>query len=414
VIVTPKLLAVALACGLAVGVVAAGRALTRRAARDTADSTPAGHGAHHGATPAAVDWTRVSDRDLDIAELFVIARKTGVGPALNKLEALAASDTVLRDMGHVIAHGLGRFVVAQGKGNPAVYADCREVFQAGCNHGVMEAYFASARAAGPDAVTPHALDLLCARITRAGAARLVSLECAHGMGHGLVARYHGDVRQALGACDHLMQADARRECHDGVFMENAVRATTSADIRVGDAAVQAGATAHEQKPLVRRGELTFPCDEIAEPYHGACWRYQPIIMLEATRGDQGAIIEACEHAPEAFRNDCYFGIGKQGSGWWEDQDRVAQLCERVPAVRGAACIAGAVESYLDEMWTVERAMAFCGVVGKTGKQGCYEAVGARLAIMRNDYLVIERECARAEDGFVPACVKGVALVWLRR
>jgi hypothetical protein len=34
--------------------------------------------------------------------------------------------------------------------------------------------------------------------------------------------------------------------------------------------------------------------------------------------------------------------------------------------------------------------------------------------MRTEFPVIERECARAEDGFVPACVKGVALVWLRR
>lgn len=356
----------------------------------------------------------MSNRDLDVAELFVIARRTGVGPALEKLETLAANDTALRDMGHVIAHGLGRFVVALRQGDPAVYADCREVFQAGCNHGVMEAYFASARASGPDAVTPHALDSLCASITRAGAARLVALECAHGMGHGVVARYHGDVRQALRACDHLMQTDARRECHDGVFMENAVRATTSADMRVGDAAVRTGAAAHAQQPLVRRGDLTYPCNEILEPYRGACWAYQPIILLDETRGDQGRTVSACELAPESFRRDCYFGIGKQGSGWWEDQDRIARLCERVPAVHGPACIAGAVESYLDEMWTVDRAMTFCAVVGKIAKQRCYEVIGSRLAIMRNDYSVIERECARAEDGFVPACVKGVALVWLRR
>jgi hypothetical protein len=317
-------------------------------------------------------------------------------------------------MGHVIAHGLGRFVVALRQGDPAVYADCREVFQAGCNHGVMEAYFTSARASGPDAVTPHALDSLCTKITRAGAARLVALECAHGMGHGLVAHHYGDVGQALRACDHLMQADARRECHDGVFMENAVRATTSADMRVGDAAVETGAAAHGQKPLMTRGDLTYPCDEIVEPYRGACWAYQPIIMLEETRGDQGRTISACERAPKSFRDDCYFGIGKQGSGWWEDQDRVAQLCERLPGGHGPACIAGAVESYLDEMWTVDRAMAFCSVVGRTAKQGCYEVIGSRLAIMRNDYSVIERECARAEDGFVPACVKGAALVWLRR
>lgn len=411
---TSKILAGAL-IALLVGVVVGKATLSRSSARKAAvPAAMSHHGAHHGAAPVGVDWTRVSDRDLDIAELFVIARRSGVGDALKRLETLAASDTALGDMGHVIAHGLGRFVVAQREGDPRVYADCREVFQAGCNHGVMEAYFVSARAATPSAVSPAALDSLCPRITRPGAARLVSLECAHGMGHGLVARLEGDVRQALGACDHLTQRDARDECHDGVFMENAVRGTTSADMRVGDAAVRAGAAGREQKPLVRRGDLAYPCTEVDEPYKSSCWKYQAVIIVEATGRDEARTLEACARAPEAFQGDCYFGIGKQGSGWWPSQQRVAQLCAHAPTAYGGACIAGAVESYLDEMWTADRAMSFCAVVAADAKPGCYQAIGSRLALMRTDYPVIERECARAELGFEAACVKGVALVWLRR
>ena len=138
-----------------------------------------------------------------------------------------------------------------------------------------------------------------------------------------------------------------------------------------------------------------------------------IILLDETRGNPGRTISACERAPESLRRDCYFGIGKQGSRWWKDEDRVARVCERVPAVHGPACIAGAVESYLDEMWTVDRAMAFCGVVAAEAKSGCYQAIGSRLAIMRTDYPAIESECRRAESGFAAACTKGVALVWLR-
>ena len=414
-IVTPKLLMVVLACGLAIGLVAGWRALTHDApSKHAAPITSAGHGAHHGAAPPGVDWTRVTDRDLDIAELFVIARRSGVGDALARLETLAASDTALGDMGHVIAHALGRFVVAQRDGDPGVYADCREVFQAGCNHGVMEAYFVSPHAATPSAVTSGALDSLCARITRPGAARLVSLECAHGMGHGLVARLQGDVRQALGACDHLTQRDARDECHDGVFMENAVRATTSADMRVGDAALQARAAAREQKPLARRGDLAYPCTEVEDKYKASCWKYQAVIIVEATRRDDARTLDACARAPAAFQGNCYFGIGKQGSGWWADQHRVAQLCGRVPTGQREACMAGAVESYLDEMWTVDRALGFCAAVTADAKPGCYQTIGARLALMRTEYSTIARECARAERGFEPACVRGVALVWLRR
>jgi hypothetical protein len=312
-------------------------------------------------------------------------------------------------MGHVIAHGLGRFIVAQRQGDAAVYADCREVFQAGCNHGVMEAYFVSRRAATPDAVTPAVLDSLCRRITRPAAARLVALECAHGMGHGLMARYQGDVGEALGACDHLTQRDAREECHDGVFMENAVRATASADMRVGDAAVQAGAGGREQKALVRRGDLAYPCSEIADQYRSSCWKYQAVIIAEATRGNPMQILEACERAPGVFRSDCYFGMGKQASGWWASQDRVAQFCESVPAAQRTACIAGAVESYLDEMWTADRALEFCAVVPLGTQPACYQTIGSRLVVMRTDQAVIERECGRAGRGFAASCMEGVAL-----
>ena len=399
---------------LVVGLVVARRTLDRDdASRAANQMTHAGHGGHHGAAEAGVDWTRVTDRDLNIAELFVIARRQGIAPALRGLESLASADTALHRMGHVIAHALGRFAVARRDGDPGVYAGCREVFQAGCNHGVMEGYFASPRAATATAVAPQALDSLCAKISRPGAARLVSLECAHGMGHGLVVRYQGDARQALGACDHLTQRDAREECHDGVFMENAVRGTTSADMRVGDAAVRAGAASREQQALVRRNDLSYPCGDVATPYRASCWKYQPIIIADVVRGDEPRTLEACARAPEAYRAPCYFGVGKQGSGWWEDQRRVAQLCERVPSAHTASCIAGAVESYLDEMWTVDRAMDFCGVVSAEAKAGCYQTIGSRLAIMRTDYPTIQSECQRSEGGFASACIKGVAMVWLR-
>ena len=411
--VTSKVLA-ALLVALVTGLVIARRTLDRDdASRSAARVVHAGHGDHHGAADAGIDWTRVTDRDLDIAELFVIARRPDVAQALRRLESLASTDTIIDKRGHVIAHALGRFVVAKHDGDPAVYASCREVFQAGCHHGVMEGYFASPRAANAAAVAPQALDSLCTRIARRGAARLVALECAHGMGHGLMARYQGNARAALEACDHLTHADAREECHDGVFMENAVRATTSADMRVGDAAVRAGAASHEQPALVRRNDLAYPCDEVAEAHRASCWKYQPIIIVDIVRGDETRTLEGCAGAPDAFRDECYFGVGKQASGWYAEQRRVARLCERVPSAYGASCIAGAVESYLDEMWTVDRAMAFCSVVTAGAKASCYEAMGSRLAIMRTDYPTIERECRRAEEGFAPACTKGVALVWLR-
>ncbi|MDQ4080955.1 MAG: hypothetical protein M3125_09370 [Gemmatimonadota bacterium] len=404
-----RILVASIFASLAVGVLV-GHTMLGPGDNTRAASTAARQGGHHGAAADGVDWTKVSSRDLDIAELFVIAREAGARKALRRLEVLAARDTVIRDVGHTLAHGLGRFAVAQREGDPAVYADCLEIFQAGCHHGVMEAYFASPRAASAEAVTPSSLDTLCRAITRVGAARLVGLECAHGMGHGLLARYHGDVRSALGACDLLTRPDARRECHDGVFMENAIRGTASPDVRVGDDAVQAGDSAHQHElaPLVKRGDLAFPCSTMDERYRSACWTYQPIIIAEGARGDVDVLVRTCDGAPAEFIDECYRGVGKQGSGWWENQERVAQLCERVFAARLGACVAGAVESYLDEMWTVDRAISFCGVVSTSAKRGCYEVIGMRLALMRTDPTVVAQECARSEPAYVAACINAAA------
>ena len=404
-----RILVASVVSALAVGILV-GRTVLAPSEATRAASAAGNQAGHHGTAAGGVDWTTVSSRDLDIAELFVIAREEGARPALERLEVLAARDSAVRDMGHTLAHGLGRFVVAQRQGDAAVYADCLEIFQAGCNHGVMEAYFASPRAASAAAVTPSSLDKLCRTITRAGAPRLVALECAHGMGHGLVARNHGDVRSALGACDHLTAADARRECHDGVFMENAVRGTASPDVRVGDAAVQARTSAHQHEvaPLVKRGDLAYPCSTIDDRYRAACWTYQPIIIAEAARGKTEILVRTCDSAPGEFIDECYRGVGKQGSGWWEDQESVTKLCERLPAAGLSACVAGAVESYLDEMWTVDRAMSFCGLVSATTKSGCYEVIGTRLALMRANPTVVERECARSEPTYIAACVNAAA------
>lgn len=411
---TFRILFATIFAALAIGVLAGRTVLAPRDAPGASNAAESQSG-HHGAAGGGVDWTHVSDRDLEIAELFIIAREDGARRALERLEVLAADDSVVRGMGHTLAHGLGRFVVAQRQGDPAVYADCREIFQAGCNHGVMEAYFASPRAAGADAVTPGALDSLCHTITREGAARLVGLECAHGMGHGLVARYHGDVRAALGACDHLRRPDARRECHDGVFMENAVRGTASPDVRVGDDAVQAGVSAHrhEASPLVKRGDLSYPCSTIDERYRAACWTYQPIIITDAGKGKMDVLVRICDSAPAEFIPECYRGVGKQGSGWWADPERVANLCQRVPAAHQGSCVAGAVESYLDEMWTVDRAMSFCSVVSSRAKPHCYEVIGTRLTLMRTDFATVERECARSESTYVAACLNAATIARAR-
>jgi hypothetical protein len=270
-----------------------------------------------------------------------------------------------------------------------VYAQCREDFQAGCYHGVLEAYFTSPRAAPASAVEPRALDALCPAIVERGAPRLPSLECAHGMGHGLTARARNDFRAALHGCDALSDGEARAECHDGVFMEIAVQGTEPA-----------GAA------LLRRDDLRYPCDSVAAGYQPSCWKYQPMIAYLFTE-DLARTVRLCDEAPAASTAACYHGVGKQAVGWLTEPPAVAGVCRRtdVPARLGA-CLAGAAESYIDDSWTADGALALCRAAPEPGKAACYTAIGTRMSLIRPGASQVARDCAGAEPAYVDVCVQG--------
>jgi hypothetical protein len=340
-----------------------------------------------------VDWSRVTDRDLDVASVFLLARDSGVRPALDRLRALAARDPAMFSQGHVVAHALGRFAVASRGDDPAVYAQCREDFQAGCYHGVLEGYFTSPRAAPDSAVSPRALDALCSAIVAPGATRLPTLECAHGMGHGLTARARNDFRQALRSCDALTDGDARGECHDGVFMEVAVQGTTPG--------APSGSGA-----LLRRDDLRYPCDSVAAGHRASCWKYQPMIAYAFTR-DLPRAVGLCAEAPAASQASCYHGVGKQAVGWVRDARGVVDAC-RTPgeSTHVDACIAGAAESYIDDDWTPRGALALCRAAPESAKAACYTAIGSRMGLIRTSAALVARDCAPAEPRFVDVCARG--------
>lgn len=359
-----------------------------------ASSAPAAGHDGHGAHAAATDWAALTDRDLDVASIFLTARRAGVAPALDALRAMIARDTAFATMGHVIAHALGRFAVRRAGGDPSVYAGCTQEFQAGCWHGVMEGYFTSPRAATAAAVTPRALDALCPSIVRPGAARLAQLECAHGMGHGLTARANNDFPGALRHCDALADTTARRECHDGVFMEVTVRGT---EPRPGT----------NDASLLRKNDLRWPCAGVGTPYQPSCWAYQPIVVYEFT-DDLARTIGVCAEAPEASRPACFRGFGKQAAGWLGDAPRVIAACRAGDARYFPACVAGAAESVIDESWTPARALALCRAAPNVAKPACYATIGERMALVRPDADAVARDCAAAEPAFVATCQRGGA------
>ena len=359
------------------------------------------------APDTAIDWTNVTSRDLNIAAVFLTARDLGVHKALDSLEALAAHDPALRGQGHTLAHALGRYTIAQHKNDLSVIAECREIFEAGCYHGVLEGYLATQKSVDSPTVAS-----ICSPVERSSPIRLRALECSHGLGHGLLARLAYDLGGALKACDYLGAEDARDECHDGVFMENVVHGMGNSMISVGDDALSVHnhmmqmEAARPHQEYFRQQDPAFPCDSVAAPYQSSCWSYQPLAVIRLTRANFQRTLHTCDIAPGPAATTCYRGFGKQSTAWYGDRAAdIVKTCETATPPHVTDCFAGAVEAYVDFAWTPDRAIEFCHDVPNAEKSGCYGELGARMGLIRTDSASLNADCSRGDPAYVTACVR---------
>jgi hypothetical protein len=286
----------------------------------------------------------------------------------------------------------------------------------------MEGYMAAV----PD-VEPPALSRLCADLDVPGAALISSRECAHGLGHGLLERLGYDIPLALGACDTFSAEALRGECHDGVFMQNVVRGrglpnSSSADLSTADAEHAAGGHQHGSEGSAdvtmllagesfRADDLAFPCNRVEGRYQGACWSYQPVAIARFQEDRGEPTLRACELAPVESRPRCYSGYGKQSTVWTTlNQSRMIEGCALAPTPHDMDCLAGVVEALVDRSWGPEMAMSFCGTVVSeraASAEGCYEALGSRIALLYADPHETERGCGgAAQPRLVEACLRG--------
>jgi hypothetical protein len=374
--------------------------------------TPA---AEHETPPAAgtIDWTRVADEDLRVSEVFLTARNVGVEAALDSLQALAQADVNIARRGHNLAHALGRYFIDRNDDDPAVIARCRPAFQAGCYHGVLEGYLASVAE-----VNAHELTGFCSDLAEPGMAIIAARECAHGLGHGLLERVAYQFEPALEACDAFRAHELREECHDGVFMQNLVNGEGlpgSADVEgeSAEGAVHQHGTGSEhaaQAAGFHADDLSFPCNTVKEAYQPSCWSYQPV-AIRRFLGDPGPrTLFTCDEAPEAAQERCYAGYGKQTLARYDnDTGTMIELCALAVAPNDEACLSGVVEVLIDREWGPQNALLFCKQVQSMGRDPaeCYQALGARIALLHAKKSDTEAVCARAEDPrFVSACMKG--------
>src|SRR5690242_3295915 len=325
------------------------------------------------------------DAQMDCYDGFLdpLVTSRGVRTAMGTLNALGARDPQLRVDGHVYAHAIG---ITAGRAGGAdltrAFASCTEIFQSGCYHGVIQAYFERVRT-----VDTASANRMCSSYASPGADQWLRFQCVHGMGHGLMMVYAHNLPRALSGCDLLRAEWDRESCYGGAFMENVVNATAP---HHASHMLHSHADSHESEAAPFKAldstDLQYPCSIVGQRYLVACYNMQTSVMLYFTHGDIAITARRCLDAPEPVRYVCYQGLGREISGYARQDHREAiRLCGLASAPYRPWCHFGVVKNFIDLTARVDDGLAYCRAVGGTGSRSkCYEAVGEEIAVLHND------------------------------
>jgi hypothetical protein len=360
------------------------------------------------ATVAPFDWASVSSRDLKIAKIFLTARDIGITAAMDSLDQVATADSSFVNDAHMIAHGLGRFAIANNRNDPSVLSKCRPTYQAGCYHGVLEGYMTSLPRVDAAATTQ-----LCSKLLDNPSSRFDGLQCAHGLGHGFLEAMKYKLSEALVACDAFSERDLQRECYDGIFMENVVHGLGMSVMEASDKASNSHthmmAQAVPTMTTFRASDPKFPCDSVGASYQTACWGYQPLIIARLASYDYAKTLVGCGQAPTESAAYCYRGVGKQSIAWFAfDLRRVASMCATAGS-RENDCLAGGVEVLVDFTMKPDRAVELCRLARSAVRSACFGHIGERLVRIHSEPAKIAKACSLAGKAeYVDACIRGAS------
>lgn len=214
---------------------------------------------------------------------------------------------------HTLAHAFGG-ALYQTEGTSSLPV-CDSRFSYGCFHQFLGEAIGDLGLGVVDNLNRGCIDTL-----KTGA-----LSCQHGIGHGVLA-YLGyspqDLDKALAVCKNLPFNDPIGGCYGGVFMEyNLETMRNIGEIR-----------------QVVEGNMQTPCPTLDSAYKPACYFWQPQWWAQVLRAEAGDTMPdlyarvgaLCRGVPEAYRRDCFEGLGTNLPGDANfDPAEARRLCEAV-------------------------------------------------------------------------------------
>jgi hypothetical protein len=348
--------------------------------------------------------------------LLDLVRQDKVRLAMGALALLGQRDPQIRRYGHDYSHVIGINAWTPEKDIGTVYLQCNELFQSGCYHGVIQAFFA---VHGTDSASVASLCRDTPGIRDNGWLRF---QCVHGIGHGLVQTYTMNLPHALVGCDMLGNAWDSESCYGGAFMEFIVggrgqshhpHVVATVNAMTGMEHDHSAMAADTFPPFKVRNpaDLLYPCSVLGERYQRACYQMQAGLIAEVTGLDFAKVASVCDTAPERWRRWCYQGIGTYVSGVTaRDPVKSIRMCSLGSPRYRPFCFVGLVKNFVDVTARTDDGLDFCRRLSAVDiATSCYVAVGEEVSVL---YPAMEKRmtaCAKAETQYVDACRFGAGL-----
>lgn len=338
--------------------------------------------------------------------LLPLVNRGGPVLAMGTLGRIAAADKDVQAFGHVYAHAIGIHAFDADRDVERTFSSCRDAFQSGCYHGVIEAYFEHSSKVDSTAVRD-----LCVPWMKAGVYGWLRFQCVHGLGHGLTMWYSHDLVHALKDCDLLVETWDRESCYGGAFMENVVDATEPHHM-MQMAGMPEMATKFKQ---IDPKDQNYPCTILPDRYLTTCYQNQVSIIMHLNNYDMSRVAHGCGAVPEHYRYMCFTGFGTDINSFVVgDHKKAIDLCTNAPSTYRHWCIVGVVKNIIDVTAKTADGISFCQKVNDPRlKSRCYEAVGEESVSLESSAAVRETFCQVSEPGYIEACRYGARLITVR-
>lgn len=317
-----------------------------------------------------------------------LVERVGVEVALEIVEHSPLPHT---GEGHLAVHQIG-FHAYKIYG-PQALLHCKDYFLYACYHGAI---IEAARDAGLETITAMA------DVCKASPGRY--FQCAHAVGHSLLAMWNYDVPAALKDCDTVFEhetgfPDALSSCHNGAFMENLF-------------GVHDWGAGKELSRDWLSDDPYFPCTAFEEKYQKGCWLNQAARIYSLVGGDIAKTRELCEKVGNPhYTMWCIDNVARQihpltnGSA-----EKVFELCQQVGPYWYEKCVVVNAGSYYSVGDPVAAITICQGWLSPAAKSECYQQVLGQLVPDLN--LAVQEKvdlCRSMEVPFRDECSRRVRL-----